>query len=317
MAPFFVPSLGPAPRHASAPARSGEHTHGACMRELTQRQTVLQVVRLPGKSDRRDGGNWPGTELACVCTPNLHAPPTNRHTPAMPQSTLYDDYRFVTRPELERLGLTSAIGTSVLRAYMHGATLVTISTTCGVDLRLPRLMARDMCCLAGFFIDNRLYGKAAALAAPFDYNAYRTQKVKEKLDAERGSHITPRRKLPKVCSALPSPTVIPAALTRPLPYRSTLRWPRVSWLPAATQARTRRRRSARLATAQRRARMRLPAGAALPCAAPRSCCRTTALPRCSTTPTSLWTRATRTTRCCTPTHPRCARVHASVQHLRV
>jgi hypothetical protein len=37
------------------------------------------------------------------------------------QSTLYDDYRFVTRPELERLGLTSAIGTSVLRAYMHGA----------------------------------------------------------------------------------------------------------------------------------------------------------------------------------------------------
>ena len=41
--------------------------------------------------------------------------------PALAQSTLYDDYRFVTRPELERLGLTSAIGTSVLRAYMHGA----------------------------------------------------------------------------------------------------------------------------------------------------------------------------------------------------
>jgi hypothetical protein len=37
------------------------------------------------------------------------------------QTTLYDDYRFVTRPELERLGLSSAIGTSVLRAYMHGA----------------------------------------------------------------------------------------------------------------------------------------------------------------------------------------------------
>ena len=37
------------------------------------------------------------------------------------QSTLYDDYRFVTRAELDRLGLTSAIGTAVLRPYMHGA----------------------------------------------------------------------------------------------------------------------------------------------------------------------------------------------------
>lgn len=89
------------------------------------------------------------------------------------QPTLYDDYRFVTRPELERLGLVSAIGTPVLRAYMHG-----------------------------FFIDNRLYGKAAALTAPFDYSTYRAQKVKEKLDAERGSHITARRKLPKVNAAL-------------------------------------------------------------------------------------------------------------------
>jgi hypothetical protein len=64
--------------------------------------------------------------------------------------------------------------------------------------RNVRLTSR-LCC-AGFFIDNRLYGKAAALAAPFDYNAYRTQKIKEKLDAERGSHITAKRKLPKARS---------------------------------------------------------------------------------------------------------------------
>ena len=119
MAPFFVPSLGPAPRWC------------AFLENLTE--------------EMEETG----------------------------QSTLYDDYRFVTRPELERLGLASAIGTPVLRAYMHG-----------------------------FFIDNRLYGKAAALAAPFDYNAYRQQKVKEKLDAERSSHITPRRRLPKVNAAL-------------------------------------------------------------------------------------------------------------------
>ena len=54
----------------------------------------------------------------------------------------------------------------------------------------------------GFFIDNRLYGKANALAAPFDYSAYRAQKVKDKLEAERASHIAPRRKLPKVNAAL-------------------------------------------------------------------------------------------------------------------
>lgn len=89
------------------------------------------------------------------------------------QGTLYDDYRFVTRAELEQLGLSSAIGTQLLRPYMHG-----------------------------FFMDNRLYGKASALAAPFDYAAYRTQKARDKLEAERGSRITLQRKVPKVNAAL-------------------------------------------------------------------------------------------------------------------
>ena len=61
---------------------------------------------------------------------------------------------------------------------------------------------RALILLSGFFIDNRLYGKANALAAPFDYGAYRAQKVKDKLEAERASHIAPRRKLPKVNAAL-------------------------------------------------------------------------------------------------------------------
>ena len=33
---------------------------------------------------------------------------------------MYDDYKFVTRTELEELGLTQHIGSSLLRAYMHG-----------------------------------------------------------------------------------------------------------------------------------------------------------------------------------------------------
>ena len=88
-------------------------------------------------------------------------------------STLYDDYRFVTRAELERIGLASAVGTQLLRPYMHG-----------------------------FFIDSKLYGKAAALLAPFDYGAYRASKVREKLDAERGSRITLQRRLPRVNTSL-------------------------------------------------------------------------------------------------------------------
>lgn len=33
---------------------------------------------------------------------------------------VYDDYKFITKKELETLGLDHLIGTNVLRAYMHG-----------------------------------------------------------------------------------------------------------------------------------------------------------------------------------------------------
>jgi len=36
------------------------------------------------------------------------------------QSTVYDDYKFVTRKDLDALGLDHLVGTPVLRAYMHG-----------------------------------------------------------------------------------------------------------------------------------------------------------------------------------------------------
>ena len=85
----------------------------------------------------------------------------------------YDDYRFVTREELEKLGMTNLIGTKMLRAYMHG-----------------------------FFVDNRLYGKAKAIAEPFSYEDYRARKVEEKLAEERATRITVKKKLPKVNAAL-------------------------------------------------------------------------------------------------------------------
>lgn len=45
--------------------------------------------------------------------------------------TVYDDYKFITREELDDLGLEHLVGSKLLRAYMHG-----------------------------FFMDARLYRKA-------------------------------------------------------------------------------------------------------------------------------------------------------------
>lgn len=82
---------------------------------------------------------------------------------------LYDDYKFVTRGELERLGLGHLLGTPMLRAYMHG-----------------------------YFLDHRLYRKAKAIAEPFAYETYRQQRIEEKMEAERKSRIGVVKKLPKV-----------------------------------------------------------------------------------------------------------------------
>ena len=61
---------------------------------------------------------------------------------------VYDDYKFVTSQQLESLGLSHLVGTSVLRAYMHG-----------------------------YFIDARLYNKAHTLTQPFAYEKYKERKV--------------------------------------------------------------------------------------------------------------------------------------------
>ncbi|KAG7225153.1 hypothetical protein INR49_014784 [Caranx melampygus] len=42
------------------------------------------------------------------------------YIPESPESTVYDDYKFVTRKDLENLGLSHLVGSSLLRAYMHG-----------------------------------------------------------------------------------------------------------------------------------------------------------------------------------------------------
>ncbi|CAL9782433.1 unnamed protein product [Musa acuminata subsp. burmannicoides] len=85
------------------------------------------------------------------------------------QMTIYDDFKFLTKEEVERLKLTNLIGTNLLRAYMHG-----------------------------FFIDYRLYKKAKALVDPFAYDEYREKQKKERMEAKQASRITIQKRLPKV-----------------------------------------------------------------------------------------------------------------------
>ncbi|XP_063216087.1 nucleolar protein 10 isoform X2 [Bacillus rossius redtenbacheri] len=82
--------------------------------------------------------------------------------------TVYDDYKFVTRRELQELGLDHLVGTNLLRAYMHG-----------------------------FFMDIRLYKKAKSAAEPFAFEEYRKQKIQQKLDEDRSNRVQ-LKKLPKV-----------------------------------------------------------------------------------------------------------------------
>jgi ribosome biogenesis protein ENP2 len=70
---------------------------------------------------------------------------------------------------MDQMGLGHLVGTPLLRAYMHG-----------------------------YFVDNRLYRKAANLAQPFAYETYRQQQIDAKLEAARESRISIVRKLPKV-----------------------------------------------------------------------------------------------------------------------
>uniref|UniRef100_H2MTY1 Nucleolar protein 10 n=1 Tax=Oryzias latipes TaxID=8090 RepID=H2MTY1_ORYLA len=85
-----------------------------------------------------------------------------------PEITVYDDYKFVTRKDLENLGLSHLVGSSLLRAYMHG-----------------------------FFMDMRLYHKVKTMANPFAYEEYRKEKIHQKIEDSRTQRVQ-INKLPKV-----------------------------------------------------------------------------------------------------------------------
>ncbi|CAG4944861.1 unnamed protein product [Colias eurytheme] len=89
--------------------------------------------------------------------------------------TVYDDYKFVTKQDLETLGLDHLLGTNLLRAYMHG-----------------------------YFVDVRLYKRAKSIADPFAFEEYKKRKIREKIEQERPSRLKVDDNLPKVNRELAS-----------------------------------------------------------------------------------------------------------------
>lgn len=76
-------------------------------------------------------------------------------------SETYDNYKFLTIPELKSLSLSHLIGkTNLLRPYMHG-----------------------------YFVAAKLYDQARLIANPYIFEEERAKRVKEKVDKERSSRI--------------------------------------------------------------------------------------------------------------------------------
>lgn len=77
------------------------------------------------------------------------------------QTETYDNYKFLTKPELKSLSLDHLIGkTNLLRPYMHG-----------------------------YFVAAKLYDQARLIANPYIWEEERAKRVKEKIEKERASRI--------------------------------------------------------------------------------------------------------------------------------
>ena len=125
IAAYYIPALGPAPRWASF------------LDALTE-----EVDAYGGGEDE---GGMGGASGASTSAPALR---------------VYDDYKFATHEELSAVGLSSLIGTPLLKPYMHG-----------------------------FFMDARLHAKVIALADPSAAHSWRAERVAAAVKAQRGSRV--------------------------------------------------------------------------------------------------------------------------------
>lgn len=79
----------------------------------------------------------------------------------------YDNYKFLTVPELKQLSLSHLVGkTNLLRPYMHG-----------------------------YFVASKLYDQAKLIANPYMFEEERMKRVKNKVEKERASRIRGNKKV--------------------------------------------------------------------------------------------------------------------------
>eukprot|EP00921_Rhytidocystis_pertsovi_P018336 GHVQ01029013.1.p1 GENE.GHVQ01029013.1~~GHVQ01029013.1.p1 ORF type:complete len:610 (-),score=114.75 GHVQ01029013.1:201-2030(-) len=135
---YFVPSVGIAPRWCS-------HLD-SLTEELEDPNSVVQT----------DGPD-----------------PTSLLGTSQPAGSVYDDFDFVTKSQLEQLGLAQVIGSSGVRAYMHG-----------------------------YLIRSDVYSKLKAVVEPFAYEEYRRERLRKKLEEKKPMRIQVKRKKPKVNAVL-------------------------------------------------------------------------------------------------------------------
>lgn len=77
-----------------------------------------------------------------------------------PSDTVYSNYKFLTKQDVAKLGISHLIGSNVLRAYMHG-----------------------------YFIDNELYDKVNLIANPNSIQEEREREIRKRIEKERESRI--------------------------------------------------------------------------------------------------------------------------------
>lgn len=69
--------------------------------------------------------------------------------------TIYNEYKFLSQEELDKIKASDLIGTKYLQSYMHG-----------------------------FIMKAKLFNKLKEKAQPFDYQAYREEQIQSKLNKE-------------------------------------------------------------------------------------------------------------------------------------
>jgi ribosome biogenesis protein ENP2 len=102
----------------------------------------------------------------CSYIENMTEEMEEKHT-----TTSYEDYKFLTKNDLEKINASHLIGSKILKPYMHG-----------------------------YFMDYKQYLRLKDVNDPFAYEKYRKEKIDKKIEEMRENRIVFQRTLPKVNS---------------------------------------------------------------------------------------------------------------------